>query len=71
MEYHEDPIPLRDARFDLALDGQLGRAYSAADGTDVPLRALGHGWRVEIPEVVISAVIVLERPTTQEERWNG
>ena len=68
VEYHEDPIPLRDARIDLALDGQLGRAYSAADGTDVPLRALGHGWRVEIPEVVISAVIVLERPTTQEEQ---
>ena len=68
VEYHEDPIPLRDVRIDLALDGQLGRAYSAADGTDVPLRALGHGWRVEIPEVAISTVIVLERPTTQEEQ---
>jgi hypothetical protein len=67
VEYHEDPIPLHDVRIDLGLAGQFGRAYSAADGTDVSLRALGQGWRVEIPEVAVSAVIVLEPPTMQME----
>jgi len=59
IEYHEDPIPLRDVRIDLALDGPLQRAY-LADGAEVPLHALDRGWRVELPRVDISAVVVLE-----------
>lgn len=60
-EYLEDPIPLRDVRLALRIDGAIGRAYLAADGSDLPLRALDHGWEVTVPRVAFGAIAVFER----------
>lgn len=60
LEYYEDPVPLHDVYVELALDAPVTRAYTAADGADVPLRQTDHGWRVEVPRVDVSAIVVLE-----------
>jgi len=60
-EYLEDPIPLHDVRLALRIDGTIGRAYLAADGTDLPLLALDHGWEVTVPRVAFGAIAVFER----------
>lgn len=61
-EYMEDPIPLRDVRLRLAVEGPVTRAYVAPDGTELPVRRLEDGWSVEAPEVDIGAVVVFEGP---------
>jgi hypothetical protein len=59
-EYLEDPIPLRDVWIRLAIDTPIAGAYSAADGSALPLRAVDDGWRVEIPRVDVGVIAVLE-----------
>jgi Hypothetical glycosyl hydrolase 6/Beta-galactosidase trimerisation domain len=60
-EYLEDPIPLRDVRIALRIDGAMGRAYIAADKTPLPLRARANGWEVVMPQVEYGAIAVFER----------
>ncbi len=60
VEYLEAPVPLREVRVGLALDAPIARAYTAEDGRPLPLEHHDRRWRVVIPEVEISAVVVLE-----------
>jgi len=60
-EYLEDPIPLHDVRIALRIDGELGRAYIAADRTPLPLHESDEGWEVVIPRVACGAIAVFER----------
>jgi hypothetical protein len=59
-EYVEDPIPLHDVRVALHAGRPFARAYLAADGAPLPLRAAGAGWEVTIPKVQYGAIVVLE-----------
>lgn len=59
-DYVEDPIPLHDIQLDVALDAELARAYTAADGAELPLSRQGGRWMVVVPRIDISAVVVLE-----------
>lgn len=59
-EYLEDPIPLRHVRVALRVDGAVSRAYTAADGVPLPLRALDDGWAVTVPRVEHGAIAVFE-----------
>jgi hypothetical protein len=60
-EYLEDPIPLRDVRIALRVDGSVGRAYIAADGASLPLLKDDDGWEVVVPRVECGAIAVFER----------
>ena len=60
-EYLEDPIPLRDVRVALRVDGPIGRASLAADGTALPLRAVDGGWEVTVPRIEFGAIVAFER----------
>ncbi len=60
VEFYEDPIPLHDVRVDLAIDAPIARAYTAPDGVPISLEVGQHGWRIVVPEVEVSTVIVLE-----------
>jgi hypothetical protein len=60
-EYLEDPIPLRDVKIALRIADAMDRAYIAADGTPLQLRALTYGWEVEIPRIDHGAIAVIER----------
>jgi Hypothetical glycosyl hydrolase 6/Beta-galactosidase trimerisation domain len=60
-EYLEDPIPLHDVKVSLRIGGAMKRAYIAAEGTPLPLRALANGWEVVIPRVDYGAIAVFER----------
>ena len=59
-DYAENPIPLHDIRLDVALDAEIDRAYTAADGAELELRREGERWSVIVPRIEISAVVVLE-----------
>ncbi len=61
VEYYEDPVPLHDLRIDLAIDTQISRAYTALDEVPIALEASQHGWRIVVPRVEVSTVIVLEQ----------
>jgi alpha-L-fucosidase len=64
IETYEDPVPLTSVALDIELGPDVGtdveRAYLADTGTELALQRHGTGWRVEIPRVEISAVVVLE-----------
>jgi hypothetical protein len=60
-EYLEEPIPLRDVRVALRIDGPVRRAYTAAAEAVLPLRTLAGGWEVTVPRVDSGAVVVFER----------
>jgi hypothetical protein len=68
IENYEDPVPLTDVVVDVEAatgsgerdGGDVHRAYLAADGTELTLQRQGGRWRVEVPRVEISAVVVLE-----------
>ena len=59
-DYVEDPIPLHEISLDVALDAEIARAYTAADGAELPLRRQDDRWRVVVPRIDISAIVVLE-----------
>jgi len=59
-DYHEDPIPLHDIYVAVALDAEITRAYLAGDQTALPLTREGDRWRVVVPRIAISAIVVLE-----------
>ncbi|MGH2560865.1 MAG: alpha-amylase family protein [Thermomicrobiales bacterium] len=59
-EYLEDPIPPRDVRVALRVDGAIRRAYTAADGNSLPLHADSQGWEVTAPRIDHSAIVVFE-----------
>jgi hypothetical protein len=59
-DYVEDPIPLHDIRLDLALDAEIKRAYTAAEGAKLVLNRHGGRWCVIVPRVEISEIVVLE-----------
>ena len=72
IENYEDPVPLSHVVVDIevgpevgaevgaGVGAEVGRAYLAADGTQLPLQRHGARWRVEVPRVEISAVVVLQ-----------
>jgi hypothetical protein len=60
LENYEDPIPLTDVELRIAVPSVISRAYLAPDGPELPVSADGDSWRVVIPRVDISAVVVLE-----------
>ena len=59
-EYLEAPIPLHDVEVSLAVDAEISRAYLAADGAELSLHRVEHGWSVTIPRVEFGAIAVLE-----------
>ena len=59
-DYAEDPIPLHQIRVDVALDAEIARAYTAADGAELPLTRQDGRWCVVVPRIEISAIVVLE-----------
>jgi len=59
-EYLEDPVPLRDVRVALRIKDSITRAYTAADGADLPLRVFDGGWEVTIPHVTFGEIAVFE-----------
>ncbi|WP_448540461.1 beta-galactosidase trimerization domain-containing protein [Roseiflexus sp.] len=59
-EYLEDPIPLRDVRVALRIAAPVTRAYTAADGIDLPLRVQDDRWEVTIPQVMHGEIAVFE-----------
>ena len=59
-DYVEDPIPLHDIRLDVALDEEIVRAYTVADGAELSLRRSDGRWSIVLPRVEISAIAVLE-----------
>jgi hypothetical protein len=62
-EYLEDPIPLHDVAVSLAVDAEIRRAYLAADGAELSLHRVEHGWSFTIPRVEFGAIAVLEAAT--------
>ncbi len=59
-EYLDDPIPLRDVHILLRITAPVVRAYTAADGIDLPLRVSDDGWEVAIPQITHGAIAVFE-----------
>jgi hypothetical protein len=60
VEYLEDPIPLHDVEVTLRVDASIGRAYLAAGGAELPLRAVDRGWSVTVPRVRFGEIVVME-----------
>ncbi|HWQ15270.1 MAG TPA: alpha-amylase family protein [Roseiflexaceae bacterium] len=59
-EYLEDPIPLRDVRVLLRAGRSIVRAYLAASGAALPLRAVDGGWETVVPRVDHGQIVVFE-----------
>ena len=59
-DYLEDPIPLHAIRLAVALDVEIVRAYSAADGAQLALSRQDERWSVVVPRIDISTIVVLE-----------
>ena len=65
IENYEDPVPLADVVVDLGVDTDVARAYLAdrsgnGGRQELALERRDGGWRIRVPRVEISALVVVE-----------